>query len=62
MKMSLPAAHIGCVRATVKKARQDVEKVYNEKIGPFKIIASFPAIKGELTKTTLPVMMKKLIN
>jgi len=62
MEVSLPAAHIGRVRATVKKARQNVEKVDNEKVGPFKIIASLPSIKERIDKTTLQLMVKKLIN
>ena len=55
MEVSLPAAHIGRVRATVKKARQDVEKVDNEKVGPFKIIASFPAIKERIDKNNTSI-------
>ena len=50
MEISLAAANIDRVRTIVKKARQDVERVDNEKVNPFKIIASFPAIKERIDK------------
>ena len=48
MHVSLLTAHIGRVRAIVKKARQDVEKVNNKRVSQFKIIASFPVIKEHI--------------
>jgi len=41
IEMSLAAANIDQIRTAVKKARQEVDKVDNEKVNPFKIIASF---------------------
>ena len=34
----------------MKKVRKEVEKVDNDKVGLFKIIASFPAIKARIDK------------
>ena len=42
---SLPTANIDRMRAVVRKARRDVEKIDNEKVNSFKVVASFPAIK-----------------
>lgn len=53
MEISLLAPNIDCVRTIVKKAQQDVERVDNEKVNPFKIIASFPAIKKHIDKKHL---------
>ena len=53
MEVLLPAANIECVRAHVKKARQDVEKIDNERVNPFKIIASFPSIKERIDKSSV---------
>ena len=50
MEILLAAANINRVRTIVKKARQDVERVDNKKANPFKIIASFPAIKERFDK------------
>ena len=35
----------------VKKARQEVDKIDNERVNPFKIIASFPNIKERIDKS-----------
>ena len=48
MEASLPTANIDRMRAVVKKARREVEKIDNEKVNPFKVIASFPAIKHRI--------------
>ena len=48
MEASLPTANLDRMRAVVKKARREVEKIDNEKVNPFKIIASFPAIKHKI--------------
>ena len=45
MELSLAAANINRIRSVVKKARQNINKIDNERVNPFKIIASFPAIK-----------------
>jgi len=45
MEVSLPAAKLEHIRTHLKRARQDVEKINNEWVNPFKIIASFPSIK-----------------
>jgi len=50
MEASLPAASLDRMRAAVKKVRKEVEKVDNDKVNPFKIIASFPAIKARIDK------------
>jgi len=48
MTVSMAAANIDRVRAAVKKARKEVEKVDNERVNPFKVIASFPSIKQRI--------------
>ena len=48
MEASLPTANLDRMRAVVKKARREVEKIDNEKVNPFKVIASFPAIKHKI--------------
>ena len=35
----------------MKRVRSDVDKIDNEKVNPFKIIASFPAIKERVDQT-----------
>ena len=50
METSLPTANIDRMRAIVKKARKEAEKIDNDKVNPFKIIASFPAIKARIDK------------
>ena len=47
---SLPAINLDRMRAAVKKVRKEVEKINNDKVNPFKIIASFPAIKAGIDK------------
>ncbi|MCY3928218.1 MAG: hypothetical protein OXG81_08075, partial [Acidobacteria bacterium] len=51
MQVSLAAANIDRIRAVVKRARCDVDKVDNEKVNPFKVIASFPSIKERVDQT-----------
>lgn len=48
IEASLPAANIDRVRAVVKKVRKDADKIDNERVNPFKIIASFSMIKEKL--------------
>ena len=55
IEKSLPAANIDRIRTIVKRARQEVEKVDNERINPFKIIASFPAIKESIDKNNVHI-------
>ena len=50
MEASLPAINLDRMRAAVKKVRKEVEKIDNDKVNPFKIIASFPAIKAGIDK------------
>ena len=45
MAVSIATANIDHVRAVVKKAKKDVEKIDNDLVNPFAIIASFPSIK-----------------
>jgi len=45
MAVSIATAKIDRVRAIVKKAKKDVEKIDNDHVNPFAIIASFPSIK-----------------
>ena len=42
------AANLERVQAHVKKAKREIEKFDNEKVNPFKVIASFPAIKARI--------------
>lgn len=48
MEASLPTDNINRMRAVVKKARREADKIDNEKVNPFKVIASFPAIKHKI--------------
>jgi len=41
------------MKAAVKKVRKKVEKIDNDKVGPFKIIASFPALRTEQINSAL---------
>ena len=52
MQVSLAAANIDRIRAVVKKARRDVEKVDHDKVNPFAIIVSFPSIKECVDQST----------
>ena len=52
INVSIAAANIDQIRAAVKKARKDVEKVDNEIVNPFKIITSFPSIKQNINGDT----------
>ena len=51
IESSLAAINIERVTVHVKKARQEVDKIDNERINPFKIIASFPNIKERIDKS-----------
>ena len=64
MEKSLPTANIDRMRTIVKKARKEAEKIGNDKVNPFKIIASFFAIKGRIDKQykTLESKAKKLMS
>jgi len=65
MEVSLAAANLERVQAHVKKAKRDIEKFDNEKVNPFKVIASFPAIKaridGNLTTDSNVAAINKLV-
>ena len=50
IESSLAAANISRVRAQVRKARKEVDKVDNERVNPFTIIVSFPSIKERIDK------------
>jgi len=45
MEVSIAAANLDRMRAVVNKSKKDVYKVDNDKINPFKIVASFPSIE-----------------
>ena len=49
--MSIAAVNLHRVRATVKRARNEIDKVDNEKVNLFKVISSFPAIKERVDQT-----------
>jgi len=51
MEQSLAAANLERIRTVVKKVRKDVDKVDNERVNPFKIIASFKHIKERIDGT-----------
>ena len=48
MEASLPTANLDRMRAIVKKARKEVEKVDSDRVNPFSIIVSFPAMKNRI--------------
>ena len=43
-EVSLAAANIDRIRTVVKRARCDIDKVDNEKVDQFKVIALFPNV------------------
>jgi len=45
MDASIAAVNIGRIRSVVKKAKSAIDKTDNERVNPFKVITSFPAIK-----------------
>ena len=51
MEASLAVANIDRVRAVVRKARKEIDKVDNNRINPFKVVASFPSIKDRIDGT-----------
>ena len=62
MSVSIAAANLDRVRAVVKKAQKEVEKVNNEKVDPFKIICSFPSIKLSIDGGTRSLPLASTIN
>ena len=48
MEKSMAAANIDRMRAVLNKIKKKIEKIDNERVNPFKIIASFPAIKEKI--------------
>jgi len=50
MEVSLPTASLGRMRAIVKKARKEAEKIDCDRVNPFSIIASFPAMKCRIDR------------
>ena len=48
MQVSLAAANIDRIRAIVKNAKKEVDKIDNERVNPFKVIASFKHIKERI--------------
>lgn len=53
MEKSIAAANIDRLRAVVNKSKKDVYKVDNDKINPFKIVASFPSIKEKIDRNNM---------
>ena len=51
MQVSIAAANLHRVRTIVKRAKNEIDKVDNEKVNPFKIISSFLAIKEQIDQT-----------
>jgi len=51
MQVSLASSNIGRIRAAVQKGRRDVDRVDHERVNPFAIIASFPAIKERVDQS-----------
>jgi len=49
--VSIAAANLHRVRVIVNRARNEIDKVDNEKVNPFKVISSFPAIKERVDQT-----------
>ena len=48
MSVSLAAANIVHVKADIKKAKKEVQKIDNDWVNPFKIIVSFSSIKQQI--------------
>jgi len=49
--MSLAASNIDRVRMEVNKVKKQIDKVDNERVNPFKVIASFPALKDRIDRS-----------
>ena len=60
MEASLATASLDRVRAVVRKARKEIDKVYNSRVNPFKVIASFQSIKAHIDGTI--TSSKPLVN
>ena len=50
IETSLPTANLDRMRAIVKKARKEAEKVDSDRVNPFSIIASFSAMKSRIDR------------
>ena len=50
IETSLPTANLDRVRAIVKKARKEAEKVDCDRVNPFSIVALFPAMKNQIDR------------
>ena len=50
IEKSLAAGNIDRVRMKVNKVKKQIDKVDNEKVSPFKVIASFPALKDRIDR------------
>ena len=65
MEASFATANVSRIRSVVKKAKSFLIKTDNERVNPFKIIASFPAIKeridGNSTNQSNTENIKKLV-
>jgi len=48
MEASFAAANVSRIRAVVKKVKSCIDKTDNERVNPFKVIVSFPAIKERI--------------
>ena len=61
MEPSLATASLDRVRAVVRKARKEIDKVNNGRLDPFKVIASFQSIKARIDSTSNTEAVGKLV-
>ena len=52
IEKSLAAANLDRIRAVLNKAKKQMDKIDNEKVNPFKVIASFPALKERIDQSS----------
>ena len=62
MEASLVAANIDRVRAVVRKARREIDKVNNDRVNPFKVWHPSHHLKTVLMVPLLHEMLKLLVN
>ena len=52
IEKSLAAANLDRIRAVLNKTKKQIDKIDNEKVNPFKVIASFPALKERIDQSS----------
>ena len=51
IEKSLAAANLDRIRVVLNKTKRQIDKVDSERVDPFKIVSSFPAIKSKIDQS-----------